>query len=220
MIIALEGAPASGKTSTAEHLIRNGDGVRIPEISATFVRPDPESVVWSFQRQIDRWSLARRSDRDDGLVVLDGDPYRPVWSSWSDPDHSELPWQEVLGFFEDRQAAAGVPRFYAYLIVETEERYRRIAARAVALGRDRSRAIAKHRAYEMMLGPQKAFFAALGDAFPGFALRCDGTVPEVTARAIFAHAPPEPVQTSAVLDFMRAWLGTHSAGEFADPGLP
>ena len=220
MIIALEGGPASGKTSITEHMVRNGNAVRIPEISATTVRPDPESVVWSLQRQIDRWMLSRRSDRDDRLVLLDGDPYRPVWSSWGVPDRSELPWQQVLGFFEDRQAATGVPRFYAYLTVEAEECIRRVAARAIGLGRDPSRAIARHRACRAMLGPQRAFFAALGDAFPGFVLTCQAAPLEATATTIRAHAPPEPIETSSVLAFMRDWLRSHSPDEFADANQP
>lgn len=217
MIIGLEGAPSAGKTTIARYLVEHRAADRIAQVNETFLRPDPESVVWYFQRQIDRCARAARADRLDRLVVLDGDPLRPVWFRWVYPKRAELPWWEVLTFFADRQAALRLPRFYAYLPVTPEQRYRREVERAKARGQERSRMLARYHRYEAMLGPQEAYFAALGSAIPEFVLRCESQAPAAMARAILAFVPPAPVMSSAVLAFMRDWLGSHSPGEFASP---
>jgi broad-specificity NMP kinase len=77
MIIAIEGAPGVGKSATAAALAK-GRAYVVPEVNRLFARPDPEPAEWYCERQIARWEMARLHTAQDGLAVLDGDPFQPL----------------------------------------------------------------------------------------------------------------------------------------------
>jgi hypothetical protein len=58
LIVAFEGAPAAGKSTTADYLAAHHDALRIPEVNVLFDRPVDEPYDWYFERQLDRWDIA------------------------------------------------------------------------------------------------------------------------------------------------------------------
>ncbi|HEY8560173.1 MAG TPA: AAA family ATPase [Pyrinomonadaceae bacterium] len=77
-IICFEGASAVGKTTTSNAL-RDERGARVvPEVNQLFARPENEPAEWYFERQVERWRIARERSRRGALVVLDGDPFQPL----------------------------------------------------------------------------------------------------------------------------------------------
>ena len=52
--------------------------VHIPEVNVLFVRPSNPDPFWYYQRQIECYQIAR-SHAAEKLVILDGDPFQPIW---------------------------------------------------------------------------------------------------------------------------------------------
>lgn len=215
MIVAFGGVGATGKTTIAEHLVANHEAIRIPEVNVMFGRrPDPEPTYWYLEREIERWKLACQQDQADRLIVLDGDPYQPVWLNWIYAKRRPFqPWHEVIDFFEARLDQVGMPEFYVYLHTPPAERYRRENIREVARGHNEEQFKAKFERYARMLGPQKAYFEAVGQRFPGFVFSQEAVELEATASSILDHRAT-PVETAQAFSFMRSWLAAHSPDDF------
>ncbi len=115
--------------------------------------------MWYFEREIERWELACEQDGTDRLIILDGDPYQPVWFNWIYPE------------------------------------------------------LAKFERYATMLGPQMAYFDALGQRFPGLVYSQEAAELKATALCSLDRHPTA-VDTAQVFSFMRSWLGSHNPDDF------
>lgn len=82
-IICFEGASAVGKTTTANALQISCGAFIVPEVNSLFDRPKNAPVQWYFERQVERWSIAKEQSRSHHLVILDGDPFQPLWYCWA-----------------------------------------------------------------------------------------------------------------------------------------
>lgn len=77
MIISIGGASAIGKTTLSQsfsdsHLI-------IPEVNLLFENEKREGKFWYYEKQIERFQLAKNSDK---VAILDGDAFQPIWYNW------------------------------------------------------------------------------------------------------------------------------------------
>ncbi|MEM7244772.1 MAG: AAA family ATPase [Acidobacteriota bacterium] len=215
MIVSLEGAPATGKTTTAHHLVEKHGAVRIAEVNELHPRrPSPEPRDWYWQRQLDRWRDA--VGRRDRLVVLDGDVLQAVWYTWARPEHGFPHWSEALDFFESQEPGAGLPDLHVHLQIDVEERRRRERGREHARGHDRERAEAKVQRHEGLRSPLRSVFTALGEAFPCWVLHLTADDLERNAEVIVKQEPARP-DGRAVLSFLRSWLDEHDPASHADP---
>ena len=214
MIIVLEGAPAAGKTTTALHLVEHHDAFRIPEVNVLFPeRPSPEPAHWYLARQVERWALAKQSAAK--LVLLDGDPYQPVWFSWMYPGRVRpASWQAAVDYFEEHLEEVAAPAFSAHLSVDPDERYRREVSRERARGHDEATGDRKYARYVDFAGPQHAYFAALNEAFPGAVVFFEATSATGVAAALLEHEPPPASDVRDVFAFMRSWLDQHDPQAF------
>lgn len=95
-ILCFEGPSAVGKTTTAAALTAAAGAYIVPEVHFLFERPEHEAPEWYVERQVDRWQLATAAAQRHPLVVLDGDPYQPLWYNWA---FNFAGWQE-LDFLE------------------------------------------------------------------------------------------------------------------------
>ena len=59
MIIALEGAPATGKSTVAGHMAEHHGATCIEEVNILFDRPNLESLHWYFEQELERMALAQ-----------------------------------------------------------------------------------------------------------------------------------------------------------------
>lgn len=98
-IICLEGASAVGKTTVSRLLEQKFGYIRVAEVNELFKRSTNESSTWYFERQIDRWKLAREVSKKGGIAVLDGDPFQPVWYNWIFANDGLQPLNEVFDFY-------------------------------------------------------------------------------------------------------------------------
>lgn len=100
-ILCLEGPSAVGKSSTARYLAEHHAAVHIPEVNLLFQRPENPSPYWYYERQLERVQIARSYPREK-LVILDSDPFQPVWYDFLFPSISSLNYETVLSFYRSR----------------------------------------------------------------------------------------------------------------------
>jgi hypothetical protein len=82
-VINIEGASASGKTTTSSALALGYDGYHIPEVNTLWMRPEYEYREWFFERNVDRWRIAQEKMKDHRFVVIDIDLFQPFWYNWA-----------------------------------------------------------------------------------------------------------------------------------------
>lgn len=82
-VICFEGASAVGKTTTANTLKTGYDAFVVPEVNHLFARPENETAAWYLERQVDRRAIAGKQSGLHSLVILDGDPFQPLWYNWA-----------------------------------------------------------------------------------------------------------------------------------------
>ncbi len=97
-IVCIEGPSAVGKSSTARYLAEHHEAIHIPEVNLLFERPSGASAYWYFERQVERFQIARAYPKDR-LVVLDGDPFQPIWYDLLFPLVTSLSYRQVLDFY-------------------------------------------------------------------------------------------------------------------------
>jgi hypothetical protein len=207
-ILCFEGPSAVGKTTTAAELAAQGGAHVIPEVNLLFERPVDEPPAWYFERQADRWALAADAARRYPLVILDGDPFQPLWYNWS---YDFAGWQD-LGFME---------AFYRPRLVRGEigfpDRYILFGASAPALRArkegDRTRRRGGFEAHLRFIAPQRRYFEAMQAFSPGRvsfldAQSVEGNVHTIRREAEHAQHEPQPV---ALFDALVGWLRKHPA---------
>lgn len=155
-IICFEGASAVGKTTTANALESDYGALAVPEVNQLFDRPDSEPADWYFERQVERWSMAREQSKFHSLVILDGDPFQPLWYCWA---YDFDGWQS-LDFMERfykpkiRNKIIGFPDLY-FIFSTTEDKLRK---------RRQNDVTRKRRGFEAhlrMIEPQRRYFETM-----------------------------------------------------------
>ena len=152
-IICFEGASAVGKTALSEYLRENFNAFVIPEVNLLFQRTPDEPKFWYFERQAERWQLAASASKNYEIIILDGDPFQPLWYNWAyDFDFGE-PFEEITDFYR-RELAAGkiaFPDRYFILTVRPDELRKRKA-------NDASRTRKNFDRHLRFIEPQTAYF--------------------------------------------------------------
>jgi hypothetical protein len=208
MMISIEGAPGVGKSTTAAAL-REGGGFVVPEVNQLFAKPRPEPATWYYERQVARWEMAVFGASRGQLALLDGDPFQPLWFPWIYASEGWPQDPSAAGFFRDRIAAGqmGVPDLYVFVHVAEAERRERMIARELKHGRTPEAALAKTLRYARMVEPQRRYFEALEENFPGWVLALETTSIGATVTAIRQAAPASPpVDPLRAFDFIARWL--------------
>lgn len=161
-IICFEGPSAVGKTTTAT-AFGAGDGVStVPEVNTLFDRPKDEPTNWYLERQVERWVVAREKNKSNDTVVLDGDPFQPLWYSWA-YDYTEGQDLDFLEQFYRPKVFDGTIVFPdLYIIFDTSEDELR--------NRRKSDTLRQRRNFEKhleLIEPQQRYFRAVSSFSPG-----------------------------------------------------
>ncbi len=155
-IICFEGPSAVGKTTTSTALEASTGAYVVPEVNQLFSRPKDEPPEWYFERQLDRWSITVEQSKIHQLVILDGDPFQPLWYNWA---YNFIGWQE-LGFLERfykpriQTGEIGFPDLYIILSASEEELRQRRAGDVIR----RRRGFATHL---KLIEPQRRYFEVM-----------------------------------------------------------
>lgn len=206
-IVCFEGPSAVGKTTVAAALAAEGAHV-VPEVNVLFERPADEAPGWYFERQVDRWALAVEAARGHPLVVLDGDPFQPLWYNWA---YGFAGWQGLdfmEAFYRPRlvRGELGFPDLY--VVFGADER--------VLRERRDSDPARRRRGFETHLRfiePQRRYFRAMRELSPDRVRFLEARDVAASARAMAAAAREAPPGEEAVelFDRMVGWLREHPA---------
>ena len=207
-IVCLEGPSAAGKTTAASTLAADAAVHVVPEVNALFERPADERREWYFERQVDRWAHAAEAAHDHRLVILDGDPFQPLWYNWAYgfPGWRGLDFMEA--FYRPRLVRGEMnfpDRYFLFVVSEKALRGRKEA--------DRTRQRRGFDAHLRFIEPQRRYFEAMR-AFSRDRVRLlDAQSVSASARTIRveareAVAAQRPVE---LFDYLIRWLGSHPA---------
>jgi hypothetical protein len=207
-IICFEGPSAVGKTSTAAAMAEAVGACVIPEVNVLFERPAAERPEWYFERQVDRWRLAESEAQTHPLVVLDGDPYQPLWYTWA---YDFKGWQGLdfmQAFYRPRiaEGALGFPHRYIILGATIEELRRRKEV-------DTSRRRGGFETHLRFIEPQRRYFRMMQAFAPGLVHFSESRSTEENVQVATRPdgSPLSRERALALFDFLVGWLRSHRA---------
>jgi thymidylate kinase len=203
-IVCFEGPSAIGKTTTARALQTSHSIEVIPDVAGLFERPSDGPADWYFERQVERWQLAQRCSVD---VVLDGDPFQPLWYNWA---YDFAGWQsldQLRAFYRPRVARNEIafPDFYVLFTASIEALHQRKL-------RDPARSRRNFERHLRFIEPQKKYFAAMEEFAPGLVLIASSGIIDqnVAAVARALRSPRTRPDSLALFDALIDWLHRHS----------
>lgn len=209
MLITLEGAPAVGKSTTAQALAKHHQTFVVPEVNKLFARPQNEPENWYLERQVARWEIGLRQIKNFDSILFDGDLFQPLWFSWIYDDELWTPLEEARAFYREQLTAGriGFPDVYYILWTSPEERQKREFERGRALNRDEIQIQEKVQRFERFVGPQLQYFKAFQQLFPERVQFIKSTTIDENLKAIASLTIPEkPKQNLEIFDSLVHWL--------------
>ncbi len=209
-IICLEGPSAVGKTATASALAVTEGAHVIPEVNLLFERPMNEAPEWYFERQAERWALAAEASRNYRLVILDGDPFQPLWYNWA---YGFVGWQGLDfmdAFYRPRLAQGEINFPDLYVVFGASEEVLRERKDA-----DRTRQRRGFEAHRRFIEPQRRYFAAMQRLSPDLVRFIHARSVEESIRTVQMLADKASPQRNPVELFasLIEWLRQHPATE-------
>ena len=209
MIICLEGPNAVGKTTTCSALAEHMGAFVVPEVNALFARPAEASPNWYLECQAARWEIAQVQQKQNSLVVLDGDVFQPLWYNWA---YEFAGWQELEAlseFFRPRIEAGllGFPDCYVRLFAAEQELKRRKEA-------DQSRTRRNFESHLKLIQVQSRYFGALSRLAPGRVHPVEADSVEANLQGIkdkIAAPASNLVDALSLFDGLIDWLHSNKA---------
>jgi hypothetical protein len=211
-IICFEGASAAGKTSVSKYLSENFNAHIIPEVNLLFQRTPNETKFWYFEKQVERWELAVKSAKNYQIVILDGDPFQPLWYNWAYNFDVLQSLESVAGFYREKLADGKIafPDKYFILTVNNDDlRKRKI--------NDASRTRKNFERHLQFIKPQLAFFSFIKSINNDLVEFIENREIEKTAAKVINSVSLEhPNQDSslALFDAAKIWLTETQAADF------
>jgi thymidylate kinase len=209
-IICFEGASAVGKTTTANAYKVSYEAFVVPEVNFLFDRPRNEVPEWYFERQVDRWSIALEQSKIHSLVILDGDPFQPLWYCWA---YNYVGWQS-LDFMEQfyrpriRDKIINFPDSYFVFSTNEAELRKRKAG-------DASRQRRGFETHLKMIKPQLRYFQALQAFSPNRVCFLEAENIEMNVKfvqdRVFDLARNNEIESEALFDRIIQWLRENKA---------
>jgi deoxyadenosine/deoxycytidine kinase len=211
-IICFEGASAVGKTSLSKYLSENFNVYVIPEVNLLFQRTPSEPKFWYFEKQIERWELAFNASKNYQIVILDGDPFQPLWYNWAYNFDVLQSLESTTDFYREKLADGKIafPDKYFILTVNNDDlRKRKI--------NDASRTRKNFERHLRFIKPQLAFFSFIKSINNDLIEFIENREVEKTAAKVINSIPLEhPNQDSslALFDAAKIWLTETQAADF------
>lgn len=202
-ILALEGPNASGKTTVAATLAASDNAFVVAEVNVLFRRPPDEPPDWYLERQSERWDMSARAAQSNGLVILDGDPFQPLWYNWAYDFEGWQPLDELVPFYRPRIARGEMGFPDRYIIFTASE--------GVLRDRKAADVARRRRGFETHLRfiePQRRYFEAMQRASPDRVVFVESRTVEDNAASIRRAAQGTHAERNAVslFDHLVGWL--------------
>jgi hypothetical protein len=162
--------------------------------------------MWYLERQVERWRFAVESAGKDGLSILDGDPFQPLWYGWAYGFIEPHALTTVTSFYHDAIAAGNLafPDRYILLTVAEPELRRRKQG-------DTSRSRRNFAKHVSLLRHQPRYFAAMNTICSGLTYVLDACAPVTTLAEIaisIIRNEQRAEEPLTLLEHLADWLRT------------
>lgn len=183
------------------------DAYIVPEVNALFARPVEASPNWYMECQAARWEIAQKQQEQNGLVVLDGDVFQPLWYNWAFAGYQNL--ETLSEFFRPRIEAGllGFPDHYFCLLTSEDELRRRREA-------DQTRTRRNFDAHLRLIQAQPRYFGAMSRLAPGMVHPVEAESVETNTTRIrdkIAVPSVNPPSALSLFDGLMEWLRSSKA---------
>jgi thymidylate kinase len=213
-IICFEGASAVGKTALSKYLQDNLNAYVIPEVNLLFQRKPNEPKFWYFEKQVERWQLAAGASKNYEIVILDGDPFQPLWYNWAYNFDVLEPLESITDFYRGKLAAGRIafPDKYFILSVKTDELKKRKI-------NDTSRTRKNFVRHLRFIEPQRAFFSFIKSINNNLVEFIENEEIEKTVEKIISSIGdnftcPNNLLSLELFDSIKNWLNKTEAEKF------
>ena len=209
-IICFEGASAVGKTTLSAYLRDNFNAFVIPEVNLLFQRKEIEPKYWYFEKQVERWKLAVKASSKHEIVILDGDPFQPLWYNWAYNFDFGEPFEEIINFYRKKLTASEIafPGKYFILTIKNDELKNRKTT-------DVSRTRKNFERHLRFIQPQIAYFNFIKSLDTDLVEFIENKEIERSARKIINLTGNSKKRLSTKLfDAIKKWLSGNNAGKF------
>lgn len=207
-IICFEGPSAVGKSTTAAAFAALRGAHVIPEVNELFDRPADASSTWYLGRQVDRWKRAVKDAQHGKLVILDGDPFQPLWYNWA---YQFDGWEDI----------DSLEAFYRPIIARGDlafpDRYVLFGARVEALRKrkagDSTRSRRRFEKHLELIEPQRRYFKSMKDFVPELVSFLDAKSVKKSVQTISVMVSDlggQPVEPLDLFDYLLHWLKSHT----------
>jgi hypothetical protein len=207
-ILCFEGPSAVGKSATASEFAAAVGAYVIAEVNALWKRPEDEPSEWYLERQVDRYALAVKQVRRHPLVVLNGDPFQPLWYNWAYDFVGWLGLDFLEAFYRPRLLSGdiGFPDLYVVFTADVEMLRQRKEA-------DRTRQRRGFETHLRFIEPQRRYFEAMQRFSPERVrfLDSQGIGENVQAVAAAAREACPEQRPAELFDQLVGWLRGNSA---------
>lgn len=181
----------------------------IPEVNALFARPTQASPNWYLECQAARWEIAQKQQEQDGLAVLDGDVFQPLWYNWASASAGYQDLDALSEFFRPLVEASvlGFPDHYFCLFTNEDELRRRKEA-------DQTRMRRNFDAHLKLVQAQPRYFGAMSRHAPGMIHFIEADSLETNTRSIrdkIAAPSLNSPNDLALFDGLMEWLQSSKA---------
>lgn len=178
-VICLEGASGIGKTTASQFLVEEYGYVRVPEVNELFDRSNSETPTWYFEKQIERWEIAKRISEKGKVAILDGDHFQPLWYNWIFTDLGFQPVSEVMQFYKSAIMESKISFPDLYILLSLSESQLRLRKEG-----DRKRSRKNFEIHLRLIQPQRHYFKKLNQMTNGIVKFIKSTSVEEVAREI------------------------------------
>ena len=206
-IVCFEGPSAVGKTTTARALSASNGIDVVSEVATLFERPSDEPADWYLERQVERWRRALEASRDRD-VVLDGDPFQPLWYNWAYDFEGCHSLDQLAAFYRPRlvRRELAFPNLYVLFTASGDVLRLRKAS-------DPARTRRNFERHLRFIVPQQRYFAMMQRLSPGLVLlvSSDSIQDNTTTVADAFRFPRSRPDDLSLFDALVDWLrGTPS----------
>jgi hypothetical protein len=211
-VICFEGASAVGKTTLSNYLRDKYGAFIVPEVNFLFERKPGERQFWYFEKQAERWKLAIEAAKTSEIVILDGDPFQPLWYNWSFDFDFGNPPAEILDFYRNELIAGSIdfPDKYYILSINNEELGKRKTG-------DRGRTRKNFARHLRFIEPQRAFFKFVKSLNNNLVEFIENKIVSQSAEMVIASRGESYLTRYSSLELFDAienWLGENDAVKF------
>lgn len=176
----------------------------MPEVNELYRGAARSGTHWYYERQVDRYAMARTAAERGQSAVLDGDPLQPLWYNWIYPEFGPL--VDVVDFFSHAMRTGRIRFPDCYVVLGTSA-----TALRTRKERDETRRRRNFERHLNLIEPQRRYFEALRSEGGVTVHFLQNNEVNDTLQQVARLEALGTVKDTDALRAVAAWLSTHPA---------